>query len=81
MSGDRVVAELSGFGGESTNNRMELTAAVEVLKSLQVSSDIVLYTDSQYVKNGITDWINKWQQNNWRTADREYCWISGNIGE
>lgn len=63
-----VVSELSGFVDESTNNRMELTAAVSALKSVKQSARIRLYTDSAYVKNGITDWINTWQKNNWRTA-------------
>jgi ribonuclease HI len=72
LAGDgRVISELSGYGGESTNNRMELTAAVEALKSLQGPRRIVLYTDSQYVKNGITDWIFSWQKNGWKTADRK----------
>jgi len=71
LSGDSPVSELSGYGGESTNNRMELTGAVAAFKSLQSPHRIVLYTDSQYVKNGITDWIHNWQQNNWHTAARK----------
>jgi len=71
LSGGAVVAELSGNGGDSTNNRMELTAAVAALRSVEESHRIVLYTDSQYVKKGITEWIDKWQRNNWRTADRQ----------
>ena len=63
-----VSSELSGFADESTNNRMELTAAVKSLQSLKESTRIRLYTDSTYVKNGITDWIHTWQKNNWRTA-------------
>ena len=66
-----IVAELSGSEEYSTNNRMELTAAVEVLKSISEPARIDLYTDSVYLKNGITDWINKWQLNDWRTADRK----------
>lgn len=59
------------FGGESatTNNRMELTAAIEALKS--TAGPIRLYTDSQYVKNGITEWIKGWKRNGWKTADRK----------
>ncbi|MFZ5618579.1 MAG: ribonuclease HI [Pseudomonadota bacterium] len=59
------------FGGESatTNNRMELTAAIEALKS--TVGPIRLYTDSQYVKNGITEWIKGWRRNGWKTADRK----------
>jgi ribonuclease HI len=66
-----VLSELSGFEEYSTNNRMELTAAVEVLKSVKEPASIDLYTDSVYLKNGITEWINKWQLNDWRTADRK----------
>ncbi len=59
------------FGGETatTNNRMEMTAAIEALKI--TSGPIRLYTDSQYLKNGITDWIKGWKRNGWRTADRK----------
>jgi len=59
------------YGGESstTNNRMELTAAIEALKTTK--GPIRLYTDSQYVKNGITTWIKGWKRNGWRTADRK----------
>ncbi len=59
------------FGGEAatTNNRMELTAAIEAVKA--TSGPIRLYTDSQYVKNGITAWIKGWKRNGWRTADRK----------
>lgn len=63
--------EISGYGGTTTNNQMELTAAVEALKSLDKPHQVVLYTDSQYLKNGITNWIEKWRQKNWRTADRK----------
>lgn len=71
LSGDSLLSELSGYGGDSsTNNRMELTGAVAALKSLQSPHRIVLYTDSQYLKNGITDWITTWQKNNWQTAAR-----------
>jgi len=66
-----IVSELSGFAEHSTNNRMELTGAVEALNSVKDPCRIKLYTDSIYLKNGITDWINKWQLNNWRTADRK----------
>lgn len=65
-----VVSELSGAEPESTNNRMELTAAVKALESLDQSARIDLYTDSTYVKKGITEWIFNWQKNNWRTASK-----------
>ncbi len=59
------------YGGESatTNNRMELTAAIEALGATK--GPLRLYTDSQYVKNGITDWIRGWKRNGWRTADKK----------
>jgi ribonuclease HI len=65
------VTERSGSSTASTNNRMELTAAVEALKSLEQPGKIVLYTDSQYLKKGVTEWIQLWQQNNWRTAAKK----------
>ncbi len=66
-----IVSEFSGSAEHSTNNRMELTAAVKALQSIAKPARITLFTDSIYVKNGITDWIVKWQTNNWRTADRK----------
>ena len=59
------------YGGEAatTNNRMELTAAIEALNA--TAGPIRLYTDSQYVKNGITNWIRGWKRNGWRTSDRK----------
>lgn len=65
-----VLYELSGHNEDSTNNRMELTAAVKALQSVERPSTIHLYTDSIYVKNGITDWINTWRNNDWRTASK-----------
>jgi ribonuclease HI len=59
------------FGGEATttNNRMELTAVIEALASLKRNCDITLYTDSEYVRNGITSWIHGWKKRGWKTAD------------
>ncbi len=64
-------AELELFGGEraTTNNRMEMTAAIEALTATK--GPIRLHTDSQYLKNGITEWIKGWKRNGWRTADRK----------
>lgn len=62
---------LKGAFAQTTNNRMELTAAVEALKSLQERCRIDLTTDSQYVRLGITDWIHNWKKNNWRTSARK----------
>ena len=61
------------FGGEpqTTNNRMELTAVIRALESLTRPCEVALYTDSQYVKNGIESWIHGWKRNGWKTADRK----------
>jgi ribonuclease HI len=61
------------FGGDpaTTNNRMELTAVIRALESLKRSCDVELYTDSQYVKNGIESWIHGWKKNGWKTADKK----------
>lgn len=61
--------ELSGGEAETTNNRMELTAAIAALEALGRPSAITLVTDSAYVKNGVTGWIFGWKRNGWRTAD------------
>lgn len=66
-----VEKELSGGDPETTNNRMELTAAIEGLASLKRAADVRLYTDSTYVRDGITKWIHRWKQNGWKTADRK----------
>ena len=63
--------ELSGAEPVSTNNRMELMAAISALEALKVSSTVELYTDSQYVKNGIMSWIHGWKRNGWKTADKK----------
>lgn len=65
-SGD--VIELCGGEEETTNNRMEMTAAIQALSELSVPSRVTLYTDSEYLRNGITSWIFKWRSNNWRTS-------------
>lgn len=61
------------WGGEklTTNNRMELTAVIEALASLRRRCSIDLYTDSEYVRNGITSWIHGWKARGWRTADKK----------
>ena len=61
------------FGGEraTTNNRMELMAVIRGLQSLACDCDVDLWTDSQYVKNGIETWIHNWKRNGWKTADRK----------
>ncbi len=61
------------FGGErlTTNNRMELTAVIEALASLKLRCAVTIYTDSQYVCQGITSWIRSWKTRGWRTADKQ----------
>ncbi|MEX0942431.1 MAG: ribonuclease HI [Pseudomonadales bacterium] len=61
------------WGGEqnTTNNRMELTAAIEGLAALSRNCKVVLTTDSQYVRKGITEWISNWKQRGWKTANRQ----------
>ncbi len=63
--------ELSGGAAETTNNRMELMAAIAALESLTRPVKARVHTDSQYVKHGITQWIAKWKQNGWKTAARK----------
>ena len=63
--------ELKGGEALSTNNRMELTAAIEALEALKAPSEVELYTDSNYLRDGITKWIRKWKTNGWRTAERK----------
>ena len=62
---------LSGAENVTTNNKMELTATIESLKSINKPSEIELYTDSQYVKNGINIWIINWKNNGWKTASKK----------
>lgn len=71
--GDAVVKERELNGGEAhtTNNRMELLAAISALESLSRPSPITIVTDSAYVKNGVTGWIHGWKRNGWKTADRK----------
>lgn len=63
--------ELSGAERETTNNRMELTAAIEALSALKRPCRVVLHTDSEYLRNGITRWIAGWLRNNWRTSAKD----------
>ena len=63
--------ELKGGEAQTTNNRMELTAAIEALEALKAPSDVELYTDSNYLRGGITSWIKGWKRNGWRTADKK----------
>jgi len=63
--------ELWGGEAETTNNRMELMAAIKGLEALKRSCDVVLTTDSQYVRKGITEWIHGWRKNGWKTAAKK----------
>lgn len=63
--------EIYGGEAETTNNRMELTAAIEALRALNRPCKINLHTDSRYVMDGITRWIHGWRKNGWRTADKK----------
>jgi ribonuclease HI len=63
--------ELSGGAANTTNNRMEITAAVEALNVLKRPCKVSMHVDSQYVKDGITKWIHGWKKNGWKTADKK----------
>lgn len=63
--------DISGGESATTNNRMELLGAIEALNALKTPQRVRLHTDSQYVKNGITQWIHNWKKRGWRTADNK----------
>ncbi len=63
--------ELSGAARQTTNNRMEMTAAIQGLRSLKEPCRVTVLTDSQYLKNGITQWIHAWKRRGWKTAERK----------
>ena len=73
MDGDRIVRQRELQGGEAltTNNRMELMAAISALETLTRAATLTIVTDSAYVKNGVTQWIHGWKRNGWKTADRK----------
>jgi len=62
---------ISGKVKDTTNNRMELMAPIMALKKIKSRSDITIFTDSKYVKNGITEWIKKWEKNGWKSSSRK----------
>jgi len=62
---------ISGSETNTTNNRMELSAAIMALKKIKTSSEITIYTDSTYVKNGITEWVLKWKKNEWINSNKK----------
>ena len=68
---DGNVQKISGCEKNTTNNRMELMATINALKKIKSDEEIEIYTDSKYVKLGITEWINNWIKNDWQTSKRE----------
>jgi len=68
---DTNQSSISGGEKNTTNNRMELMAPIMALKKIKKKSEITIFTDSKYVKDGITDWIKKWKQNNWKSASKK----------
>jgi ribonuclease HI len=65
------VKELSGAEALTTNNRMELTAVIRALEALKRPSQLRIFTDSEYVRRGITEWVRSWKARGWKTADRK----------
>ena len=68
---DGKIKKISGSEKNTTNNRMELIAPINALKYINSKDPIEIFTDSKYVKNGITEWINTWVLNNWKTSNKE----------
>ena len=68
---DGYTKEIKGFSPLTTNNIMELKAVIEALKIIKYPSKIIIMTDSKYVKNGISDWINNWKAKGWKTANKK----------
>jgi ribonuclease HI len=69
MSNEKII--ISGRKKNTTNNQMELMAAIEALKKIPKDQEVQMYTDSKYVKMGITEWIKKWSQNDWKTSSKQ----------
>ncbi len=68
---NKIQNNISGKESKTTNNRMELTAPIMALKKIEPNSEITVYTDSTYVKKGITEWIKKWENNNWTNSHKK----------
>ena len=62
---------ISGGEKNTTNNRMELLAAIMSLKKIKSNSEVIIFTDSTYVKNGITEWMKKWKKNGWKNSNKK----------
>ena len=71
LDSDLNQSSISGSENNTTNNRMELLAAIMALKKIKKKSDIIIFTDSKYVKDGITDWIKKWKLNSWKSSNKK----------
>ncbi len=71
LDGELNKTSISGSEDQTTNNRMELMAPIMALKKIKTKSEITIYTDSKYVKDGITDWIKKWKLNNWKSSNKK----------
>jgi ribonuclease HI len=69
MNNEKII--ISGCKKKTTNNQMELMAAIEALKKIPKDQEVQMYTDSKYVKMGITEWIKKWSQNDWKTSSKQ----------
>ena len=68
---NKQVKKISGSVKDTTNNKMELMAPIKALQEIKEKQPIEIYTDSQYVRLGITDWVHKWIKNNWQTSKKE----------
>ena len=68
---ETIKFNISGNEKNTTNNRMELMAPIMALKKIKKKSEIIIFTDSKYVKEGITDWIKKWKLNNWKGSNKK----------
>ena len=71
INDEKEIRKISGSEKNTTNNRMELLAPINALKEMSPGIEIKIYTDSKYVKNGITEWINTWITNNWKNSKKE----------
>ena len=68
---DEKKTQIKGSKKNTTNNQMELLAPIEALKKIPKGSEVQIFTDSKYVKSGITEWIHNWKKNGWKTADKQ----------
>jgi ribonuclease HI len=71
INDNNVLTKISGSVKDTTNNKMELMAPIKALQQIKEKKPIEIYTDSQYVRLGITDWVHKWMKNNWQTSKKE----------